>query len=79
MARLFLALMLATTWVGMTPAAAQDSFPAKPVRIIMPIPAGSALDVVTRVVGEQLAARWGQQVVVENVPGAGGMTTDGFQ
>lgn len=73
MAGLFLALMLATTWVGMIPAAAQDSFPARPVRIVMPIPAGSALDIVARLIGEQLTVRWGQQVVVENRPGAGGL------
>lgn len=58
--------------IAVAPAAANDAFPTKPVRIIMPIPVGTALDVITRLVGEQLAVRWGQQVIVENRPGAGG-------
>jgi tripartite-type tricarboxylate transporter receptor subunit TctC len=68
-----LAAMLAATSVGVAPAAAQESFPTKPVKIVMPVPPGSALDVVTRLIGEQLTARLGQQVVVENRPGAGGL------
>jgi tripartite-type tricarboxylate transporter receptor subunit TctC len=67
------AAMLATIPVGVAPATAQESFPTRPVKIVMPVPAGSALDVVTRLVGEQLTGRWGQQVVVENRPGAGGL------
>jgi tripartite-type tricarboxylate transporter receptor subunit TctC len=54
------------------PAQAQD-YPARPVRIVLPIPAGTALDVVTRLIGEQLTSRFGQQIVVENRPGAGGL------
>ncbi|CAN7436433.1 Bug family tripartite tricarboxylate transporter substrate binding protein [Bosea sp. LjRoot237] len=58
---------------GTLPGRAQDGFPARPVRIVMPLPTGSALDVVARLVGEQLSSRWGQQVVVENRPGASGL------
>jgi tripartite-type tricarboxylate transporter receptor subunit TctC len=68
-----LAAMLSATFLGGAPAAADESYPARPVKIVMPIPPGSALDVVTRLIGEQLTARWGQQVVVENRPGAGGL------
>src|SRR5262249_47349294 len=64
------ATMLAVTSIGT--ASAETNFPAKPVKIVLPLPPGSALDVVTRMVGEKLAGRWGQQVVVENRPGAGG-------
>ncbi len=54
-----------------TPARAQD-YPARPVRIVVPISAGSTTDVVARLVGEGLRAATGQPFVVENRPGAGG-------
>jgi tripartite-type tricarboxylate transporter receptor subunit TctC len=49
-------------------------YPAKPVKIIVPFTAGSATDSVARIVGEKLAAAWGQAVAIENLPGAGGAT-----
>lgn len=49
-----------------------QSYPAKPIRIIVPFTAGSATDVVARLIGERLSAAWGQPVVVDNRPGAGG-------
>ena len=52
--------------------AAAQTFPTKAVRIVVPFAAGGALDVVTRVVAEQLQARWRQPVVVENRAGASG-------
>ncbi len=53
------------------PAAAQ-SWPDKPVRMIVPAPAGSSLDVIVRSLGETLKVRWGHPLIVENKPGAGG-------
>ncbi|MBN9369896.1 MULTISPECIES: tripartite tricarboxylate transporter substrate binding protein [unclassified Hydrogenophaga] len=53
-------------------AAAQD-WPSRPVRMIVPVGAGSAPDVIARIVGERLANAWGQGVVVDNRPGAGGI------
>jgi tripartite-type tricarboxylate transporter receptor subunit TctC len=58
---------------GAMPSPAQVHFPEHPVKIVMPLPAGSALDVVMRLVGEQLARRWGQRVVIENRPGGIGL------
>jgi tripartite-type tricarboxylate transporter receptor subunit TctC len=55
-----------------TPAKAQSDYPNKPVKIINDSAAGSAPDVATRLMAERLGAVWGQQVIVENRPGAGG-------
>jgi len=54
-------------------AASAQSWPAKPVRLLMPFPAGTGPDVVARLLGSRLGGIWGQQVVVENRPGAGGV------
>jgi tripartite-type tricarboxylate transporter receptor subunit TctC len=48
------------------------SYPAKSIKIIVPFTPGSATDVMARIVGERLNAAWGQPVVVDNRPGAGG-------
>jgi tripartite-type tricarboxylate transporter receptor subunit TctC len=55
------------------PAAAQTAWPTRPVKIVVPAPAGSSLDIIVRSMSDKLGARWGQSVVVENKPGAGGM------
>lgn len=58
-----------------TPAFAQSgAWPDRPVRIIVPYPAGGSADVMARLYGEQLQSRLGQPFVVENRPGAGGNT-----
>jgi tripartite-type tricarboxylate transporter receptor subunit TctC len=54
-------------------ASAQTAFPSKSVHIIVPYPAGGGVDVLTRTLGEVVAKQWGQSVVVENRPGAGGV------
>jgi tripartite-type tricarboxylate transporter receptor subunit TctC len=53
-------------------ACAQDAFPSKPVHLLVPFPAGGAVDIVARTLGDELARRWGQSVIIENRPGAGG-------
>jgi tripartite-type tricarboxylate transporter receptor subunit TctC len=53
-------------------AIAQPSFPTHPVRFIVPFPAGGTNDVLARIVGDKLQAKWGQPVVIENKTGAGG-------
>lgn len=50
-----------------------DSWPSKPVKVVMATAAGSAPDVVARIVTDRLAQMWGQQVLILNRPGAGGL------
>lgn len=72
LSRLFAAAALsALTLVAIGPVRAQP-WPSKPIRIISPIGAGSAADILARMFSEQLSAQLGQPVVVENRPGAGG-------
>src|SRR5262249_49737260 len=54
-------------------AQAQDKFPSKPVRILVPYAPGGATDIVARIVGEQMRQLLGQNFVVENKPGAFGI------
>jgi tripartite-type tricarboxylate transporter receptor subunit TctC len=54
-------------------ASAQTAFPTKPVHIFVPYPAGGAVDILTRTLGDAVSRQWGQPVVVENRPGAGGV------
>ncbi len=64
-------LLLAALAAAALPAAAQ-TWPDKPVRVVVPAPAGSSLDVIVRGLGEVLKTRWSHPLVVENRPGAGG-------
>ena len=52
--------------------AGAQGYPAKPVRLVVPYAAGGPVDTVARVLGQQLTARWGQQVIVDNRVGSGG-------
>ena len=54
-------------------ATAQDRFPNKPIQIIVPFTAGSSTDIHARMVGKKMSENWGQQVVVINRPGGGGI------
>jgi tripartite-type tricarboxylate transporter receptor subunit TctC len=63
-------------WVGMfaLAALAQDGYPSRPLRLVVPYAAGGPADMLARMVAEKLAPRLGQPVVVDNKPGAGGHT-----
>ena len=65
------AFLIALMWISSSAVWAQ-SYPTKSIRIIVPFTPGSATDIMARIVGERLNAAWGQPVVVENKPGAGG-------
>lgn len=63
--------LLALTALGLVPAAAlSQAYPSKPIRIIVPFPAGGGVDYIGRIVGKGLSERLGQQVIVENRAGA---------
>ncbi|MGB7036688.1 MAG: tripartite tricarboxylate transporter substrate-binding protein [Xanthobacteraceae bacterium] len=67
-----IALIAAFAIAGLRPAAADD-YPARPVTLIVPYPAGGGVDFMGRLVAQYLSAALGQQFVVENRGGAGGM------
>src|SRR4051812_47837190 len=53
-------------------ATAQESYPSRPIRMIVPFPAGGAVDIMARDLGQRLGQAWGQPVVVDNRGGANG-------
>src|SRR5215470_15174612 len=65
-------VMTATLALYNNPAAAEE-YPARPVRLIIPFPAGGSNDVVGRLVATYLGERLGRQLVVDNRSGAGGV------
>ena len=63
---------IAALAIAVTASAFAQNFPAKPARLIVPFPAGGGSDVIGRIMAQKLTERLGQQVVVDNRPGAGG-------
>src|SRR5262245_24027042 len=66
-------LLLLVLALGGADAAAQDKYPAKPVKVVVPFGPGSATDIVMRIVGEQMRPILGQPLLIENKPGAFGI------
>ena len=69
MRRLFTAALL----LALSGAASAQDYPSKPILFLMPLQAGSAVDVMVRIVAEKMSAGIGRQIIVENQPGAAGM------
>ncbi len=54
------------------PVLAQQPYPTKPIRLILPFPPGGSTDIVARLIGQKLTESWGVPVLIDNRPGAGG-------
>lgn len=65
-------LALFTGLAGLPPAAAAEGYPLRPLRFILPFPAGGATDTIGRTIAQKLGESLGQNVIVDNRPGAGG-------
>jgi tripartite-type tricarboxylate transporter receptor subunit TctC len=64
--------LLAAVLIGLgTSAQAQEKYPTRPIRLLVPFPAGGPVDVMGRLIGQKLSSTLGQQVIIENRPGAG--------
>ena len=72
MKRHFLAWLLGTSAVLVSALAAAQPYPAKPLRLVVPFPAGGATDTLARTISLKAAEKLGQQIVIDNRPGAGG-------
>jgi tripartite-type tricarboxylate transporter receptor subunit TctC len=70
-----LSLMAAALFTAATAGAQApggETYPSRPVRFVVPFAAGGAVDILSRAVGTKLSGMWGQQVIIDNRPGAGG-------
>jgi tripartite-type tricarboxylate transporter receptor subunit TctC len=75
--RTLMLTLLGLTWI--VPASAQaPAYPAKPVRYVVPFPAGASPDIIARLITDRFARMWGQQVLVDNRSGAGGTVGAAF-
>src|ERR1700743_699957 len=73
MKRLTVGLIATLALIASGTAFAQDKYPSRPIRVMVPFGAGSATDITIRIVGDQLRQNLGQALVVENKPGAFGI------
>jgi len=76
-ARFMAAILIMAAHAAATTASAQNApgksnYPNRAIRILLPFPPGGGSDIVARKIGQKMTERWGQQVVVDNRPGAGG-------
>jgi tripartite-type tricarboxylate transporter receptor subunit TctC len=67
-----LCAVLALAAASPAPVACAEAYPVKPIHLVVPFPPGGSLDVVARAIGQKLTEAWGQPVIIDNRPGAGG-------
>jgi tripartite-type tricarboxylate transporter receptor subunit TctC len=72
--RVLASALSASAFLAPLPSTAQTAYPNKPIRMVVPLAAGSAVDVAARIVAQKMSASMGQSVIVENLPGAAGLT-----
>ena len=65
-------ILLAAIALVAPPMAGAQAYPSRPVKLVVPFPPGGSLDIAGRLIAQRLTEMWGQAVVVENKPGAGG-------
>ena len=65
-------VVVAASVIGAQAAFAQATYPSRPVRVVVPFPAGGTTDILARAAAQKLSETWGQQAIVDNRPGAGG-------
>ena len=70
--RSWLGVMLMAAVVAVNAAAWAQNYPDRPVRILIAFPGGGTIDTLGRILAQKLTEAWGQNVVIENRPGAGG-------
>src|SRR3954454_1445593 len=68
-----LRLMSALAGIALSFTAHAQSYPSAPVHILVPYPPGGAVDIIARTLGDELGRQWGQTIIIENRPGAGGV------
>jgi tripartite-type tricarboxylate transporter receptor subunit TctC len=69
-----LALLVGCLWPALPAPASAQGYPSKPIKLIVPFPAGGPADLFARVLGNGMSAELGQQVIIENRAGVGGLT-----
>src|SRR5687768_18515739 len=74
MKKLLGAVALAGVALLLAPQASAQQYPTRPITVIVPFAAGGPTDVIARIVGDHMSRTLGQQLIVENVAGAGGTT-----
>ncbi len=67
-----IAIVSAAFGILSTPTFAQGAYPGKPIRVVVPFPAGGTTDILARAAGQKMTEAWGQPVVIDNRPGAAG-------
>src|SRR5262245_31558324 len=67
------AIVLATMLAAALPARAQEAYPSRLITVVVPLTPGTTIDILARLYAERLSRRFGQQVIVSNRPGAGGL------